>query len=133
MTDKILIDCSVVEQVLGALVRAEMMYQQPNKTLQAALRAALEQPQGEQEPVAWMCTETRVLYDTDTRQVDKHHGFKPTVPLYTHPQPPRQPLTPEQLEVLMPKPREKGWIYTGAQVRSFARKVERAHGIGGEK
>ena len=47
-------------------------------------------------------------------------------------QPKREPLTDEQLEVLMPKPREKGWIYTGAQVRTFARKVERAHEIGGE-
>jgi hypothetical protein len=40
-----------------------------------------------QTPVAWMCTETKVLYDNDTSAVDKYHGFNPTVPLYAHPNP----------------------------------------------
>ena len=59
-----------------------------------ALRAALAQP-ADVEPVAWMDPETKVLYDHDTSEVDKFHGFAPTVPLYTHP-PARVPLTDEQ-------------------------------------
>ncbi len=67
-----------------------------------ALRAAIEQAlavQPKQEPVAWMCTETKVLYDHDTSEVDRFHGFKPTVPLYTTPQPQREwvGLTDEQI------------------------------------
>lgn len=50
-----------------------------------AWHSALEWAGSEQEPVAWLCTETKVLYSTDTAEVDKYHGFKPTVPLYTHP------------------------------------------------
>jgi hypothetical protein len=39
-------------QALGALVRAEAMYGQPNADIQTALREALAQPQGEW--VAWL-------------------------------------------------------------------------------
>lgn len=99
--------------------------------LNNALAAAPQPPAGEQEPVAWMCTETRVLYDTDTRQVDKHHGFKPTVPLYAHPQQPRQPLTDDVIADLM----MRTWGCASIAPRhapTFARAIERAHGIGGE-
>ena len=88
---EILVDRSVLEQVLKVLEYAANDVL-TGRNAAAALRAALEQPQVEQEPVAWMDTETRVLYDHDTSEVDQHHGFKPTVPLYTHPQPKHQPL-----------------------------------------
>lgn len=42
----------------------------------------------------------------------------------------REPLTDEDLKNLKPKPAQKGWIYTEAQMEAYARKVERAHGIG---
>ena len=45
-----------------------------------------------------MCTETKVLYDHDTSEVDKYHGFKLTVPLYTAPPAPRKPLTDEEIQ-----------------------------------
>ena len=35
------------------------------------------------EPVVWMDTDSRVMYDHDTSEVDKYHGFKPTAPLHT--------------------------------------------------
>ena len=40
---KITIDSEVLEQVIGALVRAEVMHGQPNFQLQEKLREALEQ------------------------------------------------------------------------------------------
>ena len=88
---------------------------------------ALEQPV-EQEPVSWMDTETRVLYDHDTSEVDQHHGFKPTVPIYTNPQP-RQPLTDEQINNIL-KPLLKTVPYNW---KAITRAIEAAHGIGGEK
>ena len=38
-----------------------------------------------QEPVGWLCTESNIIYDHDTSEVDRYHGFAKTVPLYTHP------------------------------------------------
>ena len=78
-----------------------------------------------QTPVAWMCTETKVLYDNDTSAVDKYHGFNPTVPLYTHPV--RQPLTDDQITLIIGEcaARHEHTDY------GFARAIEAAHGIGG--
>lgn len=42
----------------------------------------------------------------------------------------REPLTDGDLKNLKPKPAQKGWIYTEAQMEAYARKVERAHEIG---
>lgn len=80
-----------------------------------------------QRPVAWMCTETKIFYENDTSAVDKYHGFKPTVPLYTHPAPAvvRQPLTDDEINNLQLP--ESG---TGT-IRDLVRVVELAHGIGG--
>jgi len=57
-----------------------------------------------QKPVKWMCTETKVLYDHDTSEVDKYHGFKPTVPLYAAPaaQQPQAEAVTEMHDALCP-------------------------------
>ena len=63
------------------------------------------------------------------------HGYRAM--LAAAPRPPanlqllREPLTDGDLKKLKPKPAQKGWIYTEAQMEAYARKVERAHGIGG--
>lgn len=48
-----------------------------------AEHAALLKAISDAEPVLWMDAETKVLYEHDTADVDKFHGFKPTIPLYT--------------------------------------------------
>ena len=40
----------------------------------------------EQEPVAWKLPDKNVVFWEDTKEVDEYHGFKPTIPLYLHPQ-----------------------------------------------
>lgn len=47
----ITIERELLEQALGALVRAEMMYGQPNQAVQAALRAALAKPVEPDAPI----------------------------------------------------------------------------------
>ena len=89
--------------------------------------------QQEQEPVAWMCTETKILYDHDTSEVDKYHGFKPTMPLYAHPAPqPSKPLTDQAVWNLY----KNLWMFHPAEeprlagdILKFARAIEAAHGI----
>ena len=49
-----------------------------------ALIEALAQP--EQEPVAWKHPDKNMVFWEDTKEVDEYHGFKPTIPLYPHPQ-----------------------------------------------
>lgn len=44
---------------------------------------ALKKAISDAEPVLWMDADTKVLYEHDTTEVDKFHGFKPTIPLYT--------------------------------------------------
>lgn len=39
----------------------------------------------QQEPVAWLDEEKKVIYWHNTSEVDDYHGFKRTIPLYTHP------------------------------------------------
>ena len=160
MTNTITLPRSVVEQALEALDEIAWSNNTRRQSDRAddariALRAALEQPQGEQEPVAWMDTETRVLYGHDTSEVDRRLGFKPTVPLYTHPQPKREPLdTDTWPEYPAPSVRpvyatsantksvrdgfEVGGyektppLFTKSQLYDYALNVLRAHGIGGE-
>lgn len=128
MTDKMLIDRSVVEQALEALKAAvsdDQPYIVKSKEAVATLRAALEQPQVEQ-PVA-------VIGDVWTLNwvgsdpiatIVKKHGLKIGDKLYTHPQnlrcksnqarlatlwgyekpqPPRQPLKDADLGVYVSK------------------------------
>ena len=49
-----------------------------------AIKEALAQP--EQEPVAWKHPDKNMVFWEDTKEVDEYHGFKPTIPLYPHPQ-----------------------------------------------
>ena len=109
MTDKILIDRAVVEQALKALERADRIAGYKNNWSETvALRAALEQPQVEQK-VGWL-------------PLDCRGG-------YTHPHPPRQPLTDEQILNFGPGQPDAVWTYEDQLY--FARAIEAAHGIGG--
>ena len=38
-----------------------------------------------QKPVAWKHPDKDMVFWEDTKEVDEYHGFKPTIPLYTHP------------------------------------------------
>ena len=152
MTDKIAIDRSVVEQalkLLDALSYDENYdydgcfqhwadYARPEK-LALQFRAALEQPQVEQEPVAWLKTWNSVGHArTGMQRVDLTpecetwlaNMFPTITPLYTRPQPKREPLT-DEAEHQCPYPKanpstRNAWL-DGWEA------AERAHGIGGEK
>lgn len=84
------------------------------------------QPQVEQEPVAWMTEDGRVATD-DLKRSAMASSSKASfnIPLYTHPQPKRGPLTDEQIDAVYGD--TVGYSYI-----EFARAIERAHGIGGE-
>lgn len=99
MTDTITLPRKVVKRVMDALYyTATTKSKHPNqwKEEDAAmkeLRAALEQPQGEQEPYGyvygnsfWEAKNPRIT--DDVRRLGK--------PLYTRPHPPRQPLTDDE-------------------------------------
>lgn len=108
----------------------------------------VEQPQGEQEPVAYYVMNGAALFqlfrsksqaDALAYDLQKRHDLSGSlahfhvVPLYTHPQPQRQPLTDEQIFDLAEQFGE--FRYGDAQGHKridFARAIERAHGIGGE-
>ena len=97
------------------------------------------QPQGEQEPVAWIEHEwsgsgLRHLHFERPAPTVRDEVVRPVwTPLYTHPQPPRQPLTDEAVRKLIPP--WAAWKYEVGhdEAIKFARAVEAAHGIGGEK
>ena len=96
MTDKILIDRSVVEQALKALEKADRISGYRNNWAEVnSLIAALAQPQVEQETVG----EAGSMPGTDGftmvcfRASDVPVGTK----LYTRPQTKREPLTDEQI------------------------------------
>lgn len=165
MTDKIQINRSVLEQALDALQDADTLMEhrqdvELRHSAMAALRAALDQQQVEQEPVAWRLFDGDPFPGTATRHVyydkdDFKEGVNPTEhfqlePLYTHsqnlsckstqarlatlwgyekPQPPRQPLTKEEIAVIAAA---CGGLASDFVV-SIASAIEVAHGIGGEK
>ena len=137
MTDKILIDRSVVEQALEALFMYKPMvtgvtFQHGLDAMQA-LRAALEQPQVEQSSVVGVSWWKNPLPNSGT--VVHWTARMPPLgtKLYTHPQPPRRPLTDQQINDHrlalayysedLPDP----WDF-----KQGVRAAERAHGIGGE-
>lgn len=174
MTDKILIDRSVVEQALEALFMYKPMvtgvtFQHGLDAMQA-LRAALEQPQVEQEPVAWIrglpeeathiaAAKAKVRsggqidisirafkYDDGVLMVyvtdndNEYPGWRkaadafyhlnfPVIPISTHPQPPRQPLTREDIAFIAAA---CGGLASDFVV-SVARAIEAAHGVKGRK
>ena len=132
MTDKILIDRAVLEQAIAAIYGLLTFNTTPDEYAEGrkakeSLRAVLEQPQVEQEPYIWYCpdygwvwTVEAVVYRGDTDGM---------IPLYTHPQPPRQPLTDEQIDAIVANYglNVGDWSKNGASV---ARAIERAHVIG---
>ena len=74
------------------------------------------------EPVAW-------IYRGNLHPFDPSDWATETVtPLYTHP-PQRKPLTDEELKFIAD---QYGSVFGGWEI-GFARAIERAHGIGGEK
>ena len=60
-----------------------------------AIKEALAQ---EQTPVAWKLPDKNVVFWEDTKEVDEYHGFKPTIPLYPHPQRTWVDLTRTQMQ-----------------------------------
>lgn len=155
MTNKILIDRSVVEQALDAWTRgcppdckdgmtdsggvypwgeAALI---PCPACQAfkELRAALEKPQGEQEPaLVQVRRKSSSSWDEATsiecaEHLVKNHPHRYEMRLlYTHPQPKREPLTNSQINRLV----ADGEIPLSGNPYEVTRAIERAHGIGGE-
>lgn len=131
---KVLIDRSVVEQAqMWIPLLTEMVGLDPETTsaefsefsdgrpasaftianVIAALRAALKQPQVGQEPA---------IYPEEAFDM----GLE-AIPYYTHPQHKREPLTDAQINAFF-----EGMESNNGFWLSFARAIERAHGIGGE-
>lgn len=109
---KILIDRDLLEQALEALEHHVEQTRPIYKTTMAieALIAALEQPQVEQEPA---------IYPEEAFDM----GLE-AIPYYTHPQPPRQPLTEEEIRDLFQDQR------AFPRLLKFIRAIEAVHGIG---
>ena len=136
---KITIDRSVLEQaleILDSLLPATTKDYFPAWLPQDAIdslkcrdsvRAALEQPQVEQEPVAWLWSsggnKSSLTFGGPNSNTPKDWDVQP---LYTHPQP-RQPLTDEQIDALAVDDDLLPLSHL-----EFARAIERAHGIGGK-
>ena len=55
----------------------------------------------QQEPVAWLDEEKKIIYWHNTHATDDYHGFRRTTPLYTRPQA-RELLSDEQIVWLVP-------------------------------
>jgi hypothetical protein len=90
--------------------------------------------QPEQEPVAWLDEEKKIIYWHNTHETDDYHGFKRSTPLYTTPsqRPSRsdiKPLTDEEIE--------RNWQFLYDEEgnppdhHDFARAIEAEHGIKG--
>ena len=132
---KITIDRAVVEQVLDMFERGRFANKDVDEleALCDVLHAALKQPQVvEQEPVA-VINGYSYYGGHPTVEVTKPATTLPLgMPLYAHPQPPRQPLTDDEIEKLFPY--THAWLYEIGleEATKFARSIEAAHGIGGE-
>ena len=92
----------------------------------------VERPQVEQEPVAYMTQDEEGAPAMLFFDVREAHGFcgddEDPTPLYTHPQPKRQPLTVGQINRLI----ADGKLPLSGNPYEVALAIERAHGIGGE-
>jgi hypothetical protein len=107
------------------------------KQLQHALSKLASSPQRQeaekQEPVAWRYKITSPNWTYSDKQPNREFAGDAwerwqTQPLYTSP-PQRQPLTDEQIAEIAATPA----AIPGSYVHSFARAIEAAHGITGEK
>lgn len=98
-----------------------------------ALRAALEQPQVEQEPYLWHDPVRDQFWNREDAQYMDMSG---TIPLYIHPQPPRQPLTDEQIDTMFGNAEIGDALAERVRKRNQeiywfgVRDAEAAHGIG---
>lgn len=126
MKDKVLIDRAVVEQPKPSAKYSDVV----SDGGMDPRNIALEHPQVEQEPVA-------VIGDVWTLNwvgsdpiaaVVKKHGLKIGDKLYAHQQPPRQPLTDEQIDGLL-----ENVIGSLPVARKLIRAIEAAHGIKEQK
>ena len=102
----------------------------------------VEQPQGEQEPVAWdeeiieflhAHYDTKMIKELDSgdaliRLDDAIAAVEEVAQRYTHPQPKREPLTVGQINRLI----ADGKLPLSGNPYEVARAIERAHGIGGD-
>ena len=89
------------------------------------------QQKGEQEPLFWYRPRSDGMYEgplhkSQIERVRKESGG--WVPLYTHPQPKREPLTVGQINRLI----ADGKLPLSGNPYEVARAIERAYGIGGE-
>ena len=85
----------------------------------------------EQEPVAWRGYTITNGYTLHFHYGEAHRVASKIEPLYTAPQPAKQPLTDEQLwanDEIMALNADLGWHMD--TIKTFARAIERAHGIG---
>jgi hypothetical protein len=88
--------------------------------LEQELRAALaEQPKKPQEPYAWMAVGGTIW---------RHKTTQDDVPLYTAPQPRRQPLTREEIDAVMRQALGYG-LSPSRDDLELVRAIEAAHGI----
>ena len=150
---KVLIDRPVVEQALKALETDDWQ-----KKMQSAisLRAALEQPQGEQEPIRWPANASEVRaflsghvaterYARDDHQPDDNDTYTLSAhdllgAIYwwadVYQQPPRQPLTDEQIDAMFANAEIGDALAERVRKRNQeiywfgVRDAEAAHGIG---
>ena len=98
------------------------------------LRAAMERPQGEREPVAWY--DGNKFYGSKAAASMNMANMSVLSPVYLHQQHQPKPLTDEavlgvakSIEIQFDSERLNEQI---DDILAFARAIERAHGIGGE-
>lgn len=104
MTYTVTLPRSVVEQALStllmygpSLVKYGLTFKHGKDAIDA-LRAALEQPQVEQDSQASAAYDMIDRYLRNSLHDDDYSEYSAALDsLYTHPQPPRQPLTDEQI------------------------------------
>ena len=136
MTNTITMPRSVVEQALEALDEIAWSNNTRRQSDRAddariVLRAALEQPQGEQEPVG--CVAGTYGGYPVVRLINPALVLPFGTALYTHPQPKREPLTDEQInDHRLALPYDGEDLPDPWDFKQGVRAAERAHRIGGE-
>ena len=91
------------EQEYESVLIDGVAYTIPSKVAVEILGLHLDllQLKQEQEPVAWKLPDKNVVFWEDTKEVDEYHGFKPTIPLYPHPQRTWVGLTDGEIDYLL--------------------------------